>query len=134
MFWSLNVLARQEACGGKKSARAAPGRRNEIRCAERTHAMRCRCNGHGGSSHFTSNPYRCHSIDLCFLYDNRAQEGLLKAGVDIPPRETHCERCEVRPAKQGKNARCLLRNVFYVNRTAAVKGNSPRARFRASVA
>ena len=66
-----------------------------------------RCgNGHDGSSRFMSNPYRCHSIDLCVLYDNRAQEGLLKAGVDIPPRKTHCERNEVRPAKLGKNARC----------------------------
>jgi hypothetical protein len=44
------------------------------------------------------------------------------AGVDIPPSETHFERSSVRPAKPGKNARCLLRNVFYVNRTAAVKG------------
>jgi len=56
---------------------------------------------HDGSSHFTSNPYDRHSIDLCFLYDNRAQEGLFKARVDIPPRETHLREkrgalCETR--------------------------------------
>jgi hypothetical protein len=61
--------------------------------------MRCRCNGLGGSSRFTYNPYRCHSIDLYFLYDNRAQNGLFKAGVDIPPSGTHFER-----------SRCALQN------------------------
>jgi hypothetical protein len=86
----------------RKLKEESAGRRIEIRCAERTHSMRCCGSRYGSSSHFTSNPYRRHSIDLCVLYDNRAQEGLFKAGVDIPPSETHRARSEVRPAKLGK--------------------------------
>ena len=83
--------------------------------------MRCRHNRDSVLDTLHVQPPLHHSID-CFFRTTRATRGRTFVGRRLHFRHAgNAPSHAVRSAKLGKNARCILREAFYVNTSAAVK-------------